>query len=278
MKRVHPVFGFVATVALVASMAAPQFRTAREAEPPETGTPTWTVPEPFERDVFTFVRLKYNVDGRYGSGHTPPDERWLIDFPKADLNISFRLQQLTSIKVNPDPRTVELTEKELADYPFIYIVEPGRLTFTDQEAEILREYLLNGGFVMIDDFWGEFEWGNFSKELKRVFPDRPVEDLDVSDPIFHCVFDLPEKPQIPGAPHFRWFLVDGRTWERQDAKEVHYRGIRDDKGRLMMFICHNTDLGDGWEREGDNEGYFHQFSEKSAYPLGINAIYYALTH
>ena len=228
--------------------------------------------------MFTFVRIKYHVDGRYGFGHTPPDERWMIDFPEADLNFSYRLQQLTSLKVNPDARTLELTDPELFDYPFIYIVEAGRLTFRDEEIPILRNYLLNGGFLMVDDFWGEKDWKNFHEQIKLVFPEREPEELDLSDPIFHCVFDLKEKPQIPGEPHWQEFLFDGRTWERPDAKEVHYKGLRDDKGRLMAIICHNTDLGDGWEREGDNEGYFHQFSEKSAYPLGINIVYYAMTH
>ncbi len=263
-------------------VAAPQYRTAREAEPSNRATPNWTVPEGFKKDVFTFVRVKYhvNVTGKYGRGHTPPDERWMIDFPEADLNFSYRLQQLTSLKVDPDTKTVEITEKELFDYPFIYIVEPGRLEFTEEEIPILRKYLLNGGFLMFDDFWGEREWRNFHNEIKRVFPEYEPEDLPLDHPIFHCVFDLKQKPQIPGEPHWGEFVASGgvKTWEREDAKEVHYRGIFDDKRRLMVMICHNTDLGDGWEREGDNEGYFHQFSEKSAYPLGINIVYYAMTH
>lgn len=255
-----------------------QYRTAREAEGGSLGEPQWTVPEAFRRDVFTFVRIKYHVDGDYGFGHTPPEDRWMIDFPEADLNFSYRLQQLTSLKVNPDGRVLEITDKELFEYPFIYIVEAGRLTFRPEEVTILRQYLLNGGFLMVDDFWGERDWANFDRELHKVFPDREAIELGLEHPIFHCVFDLKERPQIPGEPHFSQYLATGRTWEREDAKEVHYRGIYDDKGRLMVMICHNTDLGDGWEREGDNEGYFHSFSEKSAYPLGINIVYYAMTH
>jgi hypothetical protein len=278
MKPTVKLLASVALLSLLAGAALAQFRTAREAEAGSLGEPTWTVPDAFQKDVFTFVRIKYHVDGRYGWGHTPPDERWMIDFPEADLNIAYRLQQLTSLKVNPDGRVLEITDKELFDYPFVYIVEPGRLTFTDEETVILRNYLLNGGFLMVDDFWGELEWSNFHQELRRVFPDREPYDLSLEHPIFHSIFDLKEKPQIPGAPHWREFVASGKTWEREDAKEVHYRGINDDKGRLMVIICHNTDLGDGWEREGDNEGYFHQFSEKSAYPLGINIVYYAMTH
>jgi Domain of unknown function (DUF4159) len=280
MNRLQTLVGILPCAMALVAVADPQYRTAREAEAADQATPNWTNPRGFKPDVFTFVRVKYHVDGKYGFGHTRPDERWMIDFPEADLNFSFRLQQLTALKVDPNTRTVELTEKELFDYPFIYIVEAGRLTFTDQEASILRKYLLNGGFLMVDDFWGEREWRNFQQELKLVFPDRDSEPLPPSHPIFHCVFDLNEKPQIPGEPHWSEFVASGgtKTWEREDAKQVDYRGIFDDKRRLMVLICHNTDLGDGWEREGYNEGYFHQFSEKSAYPLGINIIYYVMTH
>ena len=279
MKRTHKLAFVLGMLTVVGVAAAPQFRTAREAETGNEGTPNWSNPEPFKKDVFTFVRVKYPVDGRHGFGHTRPEERWMIDFPEADLNLSYRLQQLTSLKVDPNTHTLELTEKDLYDYPFIYIVEPGRLTFTDEEVVILRDYLLNGGFIMFDDFWGDREWAAFYEEIKKVFPTREPTELPLEHPIFHCVFDLKEKPQVPGEPHWPEFLATGKTWERgEDTRQVHYRGIFDDKGRLMVMICHNTDLGDGWEREGYNEGYFHQFSEKSAYPLGINIIYYAMTH
>src|ERR1041385_3977606 len=284
MNRPHRRIGLLELTMVVAGVAAPQYRTAREAEPADHATPNWVVPESFQKDVFTFVRVKYHVDGKYGFGHTPPDERWMIDFPEADLNFSYRLQQLTSLKVDPNTRTVELTDKELFDYPFIYIVEPGRLRFEDEEVPILRNYLLNGGFLMVDDFWGKEEWTNFYEQIKRVFPEPKFEpsELPLEHEIFHCVFDLKEKPQIPNVrlgtasqypgPYY------GVTWERPDAKELHYKGIFDEKGRMMVMICHNTDLGDGWEQEGANEFYFHEFSEKKAYPLGINIVFYAMTH
>src|ERR1041384_5556246 len=166
----------------------------------------WTNPPAFNKDVFTFVRIKYSVNGKYGFGHTP--DRWLIDAPDSDLNFAWRLQQMTSIKVNPEGLFLELTDKELFNYPFIYIVEPGRLTFTDEEVPVLRKYLLNGGFLMADDFWGESEsrtpaneWGNSDKEMNRFSPEREPVDLDISHPIYHCVYDLKSKPQIPGLPH-----------------------------------------------------------------------------
>ena len=117
-------------------------------------------------------------------------------------------------------------------------------------------------------------------EIKRVFPDRPIVDLPRSHAIFHCVFDIPNDLNIQ-CPAIPWGVASqytGRTWEREDAQEVHIRGIYDDKGRLCVIICHNTDNGDGWEREGESEYYFREFSEKKAYPLGINIIFYAMTH
>jgi hypothetical protein len=234
----------------------------------------------FARDTFTFLRIKYDVSGKYGVGSSGP-LRWLSDFPDSDLNFAWRLQQVTALKVNPDGRNLELTDKELFDYPFIYIVEPGRLTFTDAEVPILRRYLLNGGFLMCDDFWANREWGNFTNELRRVFPDRPIVDLPIEHPIFHCVFDIKAKPQVPGVDWGIESQFTGITHETNHgpgAEEPHYRAILDDKGRIMVMLCHNTDLGDGWEREGENEYYFRNFSEKLAYPMGINIVFYAMTH
>ena len=253
-------------------------RTARdvptEGEPP----PEWTNEPAFKKDVFTFVRIRYQNNGRRRYRWDSGAGFWQIDFPDAELNLSWRLQQMTSLKVDPNCRVLELTEPELFDYPWIYIVEPGGLMFLDEEVPILRRYLLNGGFLMVDDFWGEAEWENFASEIKRVFPERDIVDLELDHPIFHCVFDIKEKHQIPNVGRGTSSQYDGITWERWDAKEVHYRAIKDDKDRIMVMICHNTDLGDGWEREGENEYYFREFSEKRAYPLGINIVFYAMTH
>src|ERR1051325_579177 len=144
MKKNYKVLGLVATAGLLAAIGLAQ-RTARELPSHATGTPEWTNDFGFEKDVFAFVRLRYDVDGRYGFGHTfgGPKKRWLIDAPDSDLNLSFRLQQMTSIKVDPNGLFLELSDKELARYPFVYIVEPGRLTFTPEEAGTLRRYLLN---------------------------------------------------------------------------------------------------------------------------------------
>jgi hypothetical protein len=240
------------------------------------GVPEWSNEPGFEKDVFTFVRVIYSSGwggrGRGGGG-------WRTDWPDADLNFSYRLQQLTALKVDPKGRMLELTDPELFNYPFIYMIEPGALEFDDAEVKALRRYLLNGGFMMVDDFWGEYQWQNFYEQIKRVFPDREPVDLPLEHPIFHCVFDLKEKPQIPNYRLGEQSQYNGGiTWEQWDAREPHYRAIFDDKGRMMVIICHNTDLGDGWEQEGVYEYYFREFSEKKAYPLGINIVFYAMTH
>jgi len=236
------------------------------------GVPDWEVDPNFKSDVFTFVRIRYrSYGGRWG---------WDTDYPDSDLNFPFRLQQLTSMKVSPQPKILELTDDELFDYPFIYIVEPGRLHFSDEERACLRRYLLNGGFLMVDDFWGVDEGENWYEEIAQVLPEpqyQPIP-LTIKHPIFHCVYDLKELPQIPSIEHALAYRGTNRTWERDDAAEVDYRAIYDDKDRMMVMICHNTDNGDGWEREGEDEYYFREFSEKKAYPLGINIIYWAMTH
>jgi hypothetical protein len=182
------------------------------------------------------------------------------------------------MKVQPKGNNLELTDKELFNQPFIYIVEPGSLLFSEDEVAALRKYLLNGGFLMIDDFWGERQWRNLYEQMKRVLPDREPEELPLDHPVFSSVFPLKEKPQIPNVRTGTDSQFTGITWETYDSQEAHYRAIFDDKRRIMVMICHNTDLGDGWEREGENEYYFREFSEKKAYPLGINILFYAMTH
>lgn len=229
---------------------------------PRDGVPTWELDRDMPDDVFTFARLRYDGD-------------WDTDYPAAELNLSFRLQQLTSLKVHPDGKVIDLTDPALNDYPFVYMIEPGRMRLTDAEVQALRRYLLGGGFMMVDDFWGEREWNNFYEHMKRVFPEREPVDLDISHPIFHAVFDLKAKPQMPSI-HTWW--QTGLTYERRDAAEVHYQAWFDDDKRLMVIACHNTDLGDGWEREGEDPAYFRTFAETMAYPMGINILFYAMTH
>lgn len=268
---------FLAVVALAASVFAPpasaQFR--RRAPDDRGDVPEWQVDPAFRHDVFSFARLRYSSWGGRGWGGWNRRGRWAIDAPDADLNLSFRLQQMTSLKVNPNPTYIDITPEQLSQYPFVYMIEPGALEFSEDEVTALRNYLLNGGFMMVDDFWGEDEWQNFYHEMKRVFPEREPVDLPISHPIFHCVFDLKEKPQMPSINHF---LGSGLAYEREGTEGANYRAFFDDKGRMMVIICHNTDLGDGWEREGEDPTYFERFAEKMAYPMAINILFYAMTN
>jgi len=258
-------------------------RTAREIASHSTGTPNWTNAPGFDRDVFTFVRIIRDRQP-WGVGSRSAGD-WATDFPDSDLNLSFRLQQMTSMKVNPDGRTLRLTDRELFDYPWVYMVETGSLSLREEEVPILRKYLLNGGFLMADDFWGEVQWANFAQELKRVFPEREFVELPMDHPVFNCVFPLnrhtKNQLQVPNSRLGVDSQYTGVTWEYHDGeecREMHVRGLFDDKGRLMVIATHNTDNGDGWEREGENDYFFHNFSEKISFPLGINIIFYVMTH
>lgn len=268
-KRWFLVLVLLAVVVEGLALAQRGWRRGRPRNPDEmdrNGVPEWPVDPHFPHDHFTFVRIEYDSSYRWG--------KWLTDFPDSDLNFSYRLQELTSLKVNPHPKTLRLTDDELFDYPFVYMIEPGDIYLSDEEAAALRKYLFNGGFMMVDDFWGEREWDNFYEQIKKAFPDREAEEVPLEHEIFHCVYPLQEKPQVPSI--HAW--LSGYNTERGDAREAHYRAFYDDRGRMVMLICHNTDLGDGWEREGENRDYFLEMSEKYAYPMGINIIVYAMTH
>lgn len=293
MKRSAPalaVFLFIAVAALAQRNAgggraggfSERYRgdvqTAREEPSGSTGTPEWTNPRGFEKDVFTFTRIRYSGGrgfggyGRRGGG----GGGWHTDAPDSDLNLSYRLQQMTSLRVDPNGRYLNLTDPELADFPWIYIAEPGGLNFTEPEAQALRKYLQNGGFLWFDDFWGSEAWENVEREMKRVLPERSFTETTLDHPIYHCVFEIKSKGQVPGIGTWRGY---GETSERgEDSAVVHHRVILDDKGRIMALATHNTDNGDGWEREGEDAEYFKRFAEQISYPLGINVIFYVMTH
>jgi len=252
-----------------------QHQWSRGERDPRAGVPNWDRDEELPNDMFTFARIQYDSWGRGWRGRG----KWSVDYPESDLNMSFRLEQLTSLKVDPEGIVLSLNEDKLFNYPFIYIIEPGELYFSDAEVKAWRKYLLNGGFLMVDDFWGEAEWKNFERQFRRVFPTREIVELPIEHELFQCVFPLKQKPQVPNPRTAMQGASRGITWERWDAKTPHYRGVYDDEGRLMVVICHNTDLGDGWEEESRaGEWYFKEFSEPKAYPMGINIIFYSMTH
>jgi len=234
------------------------------------GAPVWLRYHRVQQPRFDFVRIRYtSFRSRGRSGF------WQTDYPDADNNLSARLRQITSLETGS--KVLELTDRGLSRHPFIYLSTAGSASFSEEEADSLRKYLLEGGFLMVDDFWGEAEWESFSAQLKKVFPHRKALELPLEHGIFHCVFDLKEKPQVCSINMALQGRQQGITWEVPDGKEVHYRGILDDRGRLMVLLCHNTDLADGWERTGADAFYTEEFSRKRAFPMGINIIYYALT-
>jgi hypothetical protein len=262
-------------------------RTARQAREGDSDLPTWTNPPAHAKDVFTFTRVIYDSGyGGYSRGG------WATDLMErrggehggggcSDINLSWRLQRMTSMRTDPDGRLLRLTDPDLPNYPFIYMVEPGALYLSEDEVTALRGYLLNGGFLMLDDFWGETALENVAEQLKKVFPEREFTELPLDHQIYHCVFEIKSKGQVPNMSLGDDSQHDGVTWEYhngEDTQTVHHKGISDDKGRLMVIACHNTDNGDGWERESWSDYYFHNFSEKISYPLGVNIIFYAMTH
>ena len=250
-------------------------RTARETASHSTGTPDWTNVPGFEKDVFTFARIVYKMN----DFPAPVWLGWINDYPDSDLNLSYRLQQLTSMKVDPNGRVLKLTDPDLNHYPFIFMAQPGHMELRDEEVPILRKYLLGGGVLMVDDFWGTAEWESFEAEIKRVLPERQWVELPMDHPIFHCVFDLkmPKNDlQVQTKNFWRRGGITHRGWA--DSADFHLRAWLDDKQRIMVIAAHNTDNGDGWEREGESVEYFHAFSETRAYPLGINIIFYLMTH
>ena len=221
---------------------------------------------------FQFCRLFYQ--GR----------RWMTDYPDADYNFSTRLSELTKTVVSRTPAgevkplIVRPTDPALFQCPFVMLWQAESLYFSDEDAAQMRKYLLKGGFLWSDDSWGTFAWDNFAQEIAKVLPPPQYRfvDLKPDHPIYRTFFELPRVPQVPAIDY--WFGSGGDTSEQgSDSAEVHVRGIADAHGRLMVLSTHNTDISDGWEREGVDPRYFRQFSVDS-YAVGINVMLYTMTH
>ncbi|MEY3276162.1 MAG: hypothetical protein RL153_1429 [Verrucomicrobiota bacterium] len=248
----------------------------REVETRTGDMAFWTNPPAFKKELFTFARVRY--DKNFYAQRNRRTGGWTTDLPDSDINLSYRLQQMTSIRVEADGRIIRLTDPALAGYPFLFLSAPGALDVTEDEARALRQHLLNGGFLLMDDFWGEAEWEQCAEAMAKVFPERKFAELPLTHPLYHGVFEIKAKHQNANVRMGTDSQFTGVTWERPDAQEVHHRAITDDSGRVMVLALHNTDTADGWERENDNDYYFHNFSEKVAFPLGVNIIHYVMTH
>jgi hypothetical protein len=256
-------------------------RTARETAPHSIDLPSWTNTPGFEKDVFTFTRVIFKSSGG------PSWLGWINDYPDGDLNLSARLQELSSMRVDPDCRVIKLTKAALADYPFIFMSHPERMELRTDEVTALRDYLLNGGALMVDDFWGDWSWEHFDQVMKLVLPNRTWTEIPLDHRLFHCVFDLQgpiKNLQVPTMQLWRRSYDPDSpqsfpsAFRGEGSREMHVRAWLDDKQRIIVLALHNTDTADGWEREGEDERYFHQFSETRAYPLAINAVFYLMTH
>ena len=211
----------------------------------------------------TYMSYEFSGSGRRGS--------WSQDYPKADRQFLIAMKRLTRIQGRPVEQVVNLDSDEIFDYPWIYAVQVETWSFTDEEAKRLREYLMKGGFLMVDDFHGTEDWENFMRGMRQVFPDRPVEDLQDKDEIFHVLYDMDDRFQVPGEQYIR----SGRTYEK-DGYVAKWRAIRDDHGRIIVAICHNMHLGDAWEWADDPE-YPEQFASM-AFRVELNYVVYGMTH
>ena len=215
---------------------------------------------------YGYRRRRMNVDWTQGYSN------WTIDYPRSDRHLSEAVRRLTRIQTRSVEQPVNLDDgSEVYNWPWLYGVEVGHWNLTDAQAAKLRDFLLRGGFFMCDDFHGTEEWEVFIASMQRVFPDRAIVEIDDGNAIFHTLFDLDDRYQVPGAQ----FLRSRRTYEK-DGYEARWRGIYDDKGRLIVAICHNMDLGDSWEH-ADNPEYPEKYSALGL-RIGINYIVYSMTH
>ncbi len=215
---------------------------------------------------FTFARMFYQ-----GSAFDDWGPRWRVDWPDAENHLLQGLQRLTRLDAASSGQVLDLADEKLFEYPWLYVVEAGALLLDDLRIARLREYLLRGGFLMVDDFHGPFQWENFASVMRQVFPDRKIVELKADNEVFHVLYEIKERQQIPGLQPLRY----GRTWEH-GGNVPHWRGILDDHGRVMVMINFNMDLGDAWEH-ADWPEYPEPYSAM-AYRFAINYIIYAFTH
>ena len=201
--------------------------------------------------------------------------RWAVDYPKADLQFLIALKRLSTVHAFDSDNALELDDPSLRKFPFLYILEVGSMNLTEKEVVALREYLLAGGFMVVDDFWGSWAWQNFEVQMRRVFPDRDIVEVPMEHPVFHAFYDVAEILQVPNVYQGSMVKHGGPTHE-YDGYVPHVRGIFDDDGRLMVLINWNTDLGDAWEW-ADDPNYPLKFST-FAFEIGINFVIYGMTY
>jgi len=261
MRRTIAFFLLLSLLLLSPTVRSQRFESRSDFRPPGNEERS------HKRNEFTFVRLRYGGGYGWRGG-------WATDYPKADEQFIYGLRNWcrSSLGISDDPTTVEPDAKEIFQHPFIYAVEPGYMDLSQEDAANLREFLLRGGFLMLDDFWGEYEWQNVQHQMRKVFPERTIRELPLDHPLFHCYFDINEVVQVPQVGNI---INYGRTDEKGGVIP-HYEAIKDDDGRVMVFIARNADNGDAWEWI-DEPRYPLKYG-LAAYRLGMNLIVYSMTH
>jgi hypothetical protein len=259
-------------------------RPFREYPSVEYGDSTPLPPDWQRPGEWAFARLMYppgpndGYRGRFDGDWRLGMSLWTQDGPPADRSLAAAARRLTRIDARSVEQDVNLDDgDEVYNWPWLYAVQVGEWGLTEHQAAVLRDYLLRGGFFMADDFHGAYEWQMFVNRIKMVFPDRPIVDIPDNDPIFHTVYDLDDRFQVPGAEHL-WMGYKRPDYPQgpDDGKRAHWRAIRDDKGRIMVAISFNSDLGDSWEWS-DRPEYPEKYSDLG-FRIGINYIVYAMTH
>jgi len=243
---------------LAAGAAGAQFR--RETPEPEHGG--------LPQAEFHMARLAYSAVGCAGSrGWCNP--WWAIDYPLAEAHFLPAVERMTNVQAAPDSKHLTLEDDTLFDYPWLFLQQPGRGDWHPQGEQLLRlrEYLERGGFLVVDDFHGEYEWASFQAAMQDILPSRPIVDIPENDMLMRIVFDLDKRTQIPGERHLYGMRMEGPP---------HWRGIYDDDGRLMVAINHNIDMGDAWEHADDPR--YPTAMTATAYRFGVNYVVYAMTH
>ncbi len=224
---------------------------------------------------FHMARVKYAATGGGGShGYFQP--YWAIDYPLAEEHFTAALRRLTWVAAVADSVHLELSDERIFNYPFLFLQQPGKGSWrpSEQEAANLREYLLRGGFLLVDDFHGEYEWAVFQAAMQRVFPDRTIVEVPPDDVLMNIVFPTDQSIPLPGKRHLGWGR-NGGTVPRMEGPP-HWRGVYDDNGRVMVAINFNSDMGDAWEHEDDPD--YPLPMTTSAHKTGINYVIYAMTH
>lgn len=278
MIRVARAFMFALVLAATVASAQEQWGGYRGWGGRSRYPPRYPKVESFDGG-FNFCRLIYASDRREEGG-----SGWSTDYWDADINFSTRLGELTKTRISrqPDGRpnhlSVRINDPLLFECPFLSATDVGTAFFNDEEVATLRNYLLKGGFLWVDDFWGPYAWDNWVGQIGKILPPAqfPIRDLGLDHPIRRTLFEFTNLPQIPSISF--WRRSGGDTSERYElSAEPHLRGIADEHGRLMVVMTHNTDISDAWEREAEDPQFFFSFSPQG-YAVGLDVVLYGMTH